>query len=231
MIDVIVPVYNEQEGVKEFHRRISEVPLALNLLFIDNASTDNTLEIIKSFDGATIIEHRKNEGYGGSICDGIGNSDGEIIVIIDADGEYSPESIPEMVRKLETSDVVYGSRFLGEGNPQMPWSKRLGNRIISSIFNLLFGQQVTDLYTGFKALKRSALDGVRLERKGFEHVLEMGVRLSRKGIAIDEIPIRFSPRHTDRSKMRHLSETLKFLWLTVCYFFEKKRSPTESDVS
>lgn len=101
----------------------------------------------------------------------------------------------------------------------MPFTKRIGNQLISFLFNLLFRQRVTDLYTGCKAFTRSSLEGIELQRKGFEHVLELGVKWARKGKKIDEVAIDFTPRHTGEAKMRHFSETVKYLYLTFFYFF------------
>jgi glycosyltransferase involved in cell wall biosynthesis len=216
-IDVIIPILNEEEMVGVFFDRISSLPLPLHFIFVDNASTDRTKEIVRSFPRATLIEHEKNEGYGGSILDGIGRSDAEVIVIIDADAEYPPEVIPALIDALEENEAVYTSRFLAPGDVDMPLFRRVGNRAITGSFNVLFGQNLTDLYTGCKALRRSALDGLALERKGFEHVLELGVKLALKGIRIAEVPIRYEPRSTGRSKMRHVSETLKFIYLLLRY--------------
>ena len=220
-IDVIVPVYNEEEVLEQFLQRIQSIPLKLNLIFVDNASTDRTVEILQKLEGITIVRHERNEGYGASICDGISHSQGEILVIIDADCEYPPESIPQLVERLEKSDVVYASRFLEKTDIPMPRLKLIGNRMITAVFNLLFNQKITDLYTGCKALKRSVLEGVTLRRKGFEHVLEMGVQLSRKAVPIDEIFVHFMPRQTGQSKMRHISETIKFLYLILWYRLRK----------
>lgn len=220
-IDVIVPVYNEEEILPEFHRRVTALNLPLNLIYVDNASTDCSVEIIAGFEGASLIRHQTNEGYGGSLLDGIAQSTNEKIVIIDADCEYPPEAIPELVEQLDHVEVVYTSRFLGGRNRFMPRTKRWGNQLISALFNLLFDQQVTDLYTGCKAFRRSALYEVKLTRKGFEHVLELGVAFARRKIDIREIGVEFTPRHTGEAKMQHLSETLKYLYLTFFYFFTR----------
>jgi glycosyltransferase involved in cell wall biosynthesis len=216
-IDIIVPVYNEEAILPEFHRRITALGLPLNLLYIDNCSTDRSVEIIAAFPGVTLIRHDRNEGYGGSILDGLTNSGNEKIIIIDADCEYPPEALPELIAKLDVADVVYTSRFLEGRNRFMPFTKRLGNQILTTFFNLLFGQNLTDLYTGCKGLNRSALDGIAMQRKGFEHVLELAVKLARKKIVIEELAIDFSPRNTGEAKMKHLSETLKYLYLIVFY--------------
>ena len=219
--DVIVPVFNEEEILPEFHRRVTALGLPLNLIYVDNASTDKSVEIISSFEDVTLIRHATNEGYGGSLLDGIANSSNEKILIIDADCEYPPEAIPDLIEQLDHTEVVYTSRFLGGRNRFMPLTKRLGNQLISWLFNLLFDQKVTDLYTGCKAFNRSALYEVHLSRKGFEHVLELGVAFARRKITIKEIGVDFTPRHTGEAKMQHLAETLKYLYLTFYYFLTR----------
>lgn len=221
-VDIIVPVFNEEEIISEFHRRITALDLDLNIVYVDNASTDNSVQLIESFGSVTLIRHSVNEGYGGSILDGIAHSANEKIIIIDADCEYPPEAVPELIDCLDRVEVVYTSRFLEKNNSFMPITKRVGNQLISTLYNLLFGQHVTDLYTGCKGFNRSALRDVSLERKGFEHVLELGVKFAGKKIQIHEIPIDFTPRHTGEAKMKHFSETVKYLYLTIRYFFTER---------
>lgn len=218
-IDVIIPVYNEEEMVDIFYQRINKVPLEMNLVFVDNASTDSTVNKIKAFKDVTLIRHDTNEGYGSSIIDGIRNSSGDLIVIIDADCEFPPESIPAMVEGLHTEDVVYASRFFSTEDANMPRFRIIGNKLISNMFNLLFHQKTTDLYTGMKAFKRSALDGITLQKKGFEHVLEMGVKLSQKKIHISEIPVEYTPRWAGQSKMKHVKETCTYFYRLLQYRF------------
>ena len=216
-IDVVVPVYNEEAVLPTFFNRIASVDLPLNLIFIDNASTDTTLALLKRRSDVTVITHRRNEGYGGSLIDGIRAARADRIVIIDADCEYPPESITDLVAALDRHEVVYSSRFLSPQKLDMPLFRKVGNGVISMLFNWLFRQQVTDLYTGFKAMRRTAVDNIHLERRGFEHVLELAVRFSQRGIAIAEVPIIYELRQSGRSKMNHISETLKFFALLVHY--------------
>jgi glycosyltransferase involved in cell wall biosynthesis len=218
-IDVIVPVYNEEEILPEFHRRLTALGLPLNIVYVDNCSSDNSVGIISSFADVTLIRHARNEGYGASLLDGIAGSSNEKIIIIDADCEYPPEAIPRLVARLDSTEVVYTSRFLDGRNSFMPFTKRLGNQFISGLFNLLYRQQVTDLYTGCKGLRRSAIRDMRLNCKGFEHVLELGVKLAIKKIKIEEIGVDFTPRHTGVAKMQHLTETAKYFYLIFLYYF------------
>lgn len=221
-IDILVPVYNEEEGLEAFYQRMKSVPVAANIIFIDNASTDRTVDILKTFKDVSIILHDKNEGYGGSINDGIRNSQGAIILVIDADCEYPPEAIPHILRKLESESVVYASRFLDRQNDNMPFIKRKGNQLISLLFNVLFKQKVTDLYTGCKGFRRDTVEGFAMERSGFESVLEMAVHFANAGFTIVEVPVKFESRKTGISQMKHASEVVKFLYLLIAYFLKGK---------
>ncbi|MDG1942973.1 MAG: glycosyltransferase family 2 protein [Halioglobus sp.] len=224
-IDVIVPVFNEAEILELFYKRISALGLPLNLIFVDNASSDDSAHIIQGFSGATLIQHDINEGYGGSLIDGITYSHNDTIIIIDADCEYPPEAIPDILEALQTNDVVYTSRLLIHPPPNMPWLKSLGNQIISGLYNVLFGQSTTDLYTGCKGFKRHCVEGLSFKRKGFEHVLELACLLSRRGYRIVDVPVNFEPRSTGNSKMSHASETLKFLLLILFYAVTTRNEP------
>jgi glycosyltransferase involved in cell wall biosynthesis len=226
--DVIVPVFNEEDILEDFYRRICALNLDLNLIFIDNASSDNSLKIIESFPDVVVIRHQSNEGYGSSLIDGMKLCRNSNIIIIDADCEYPPEEIPNILSALDDHDLVYTSRLFQRSSAidaNMPYLKLLGNKIISGLFNRLFHQKTTDLYTGCKGFKRHCIEGLHFKRKGFEHVLEFACLLSRSGYHIFDIPIDFTPRGTGRSKMSHLSETTKFLFLLLYFRTTAGRTP------
>jgi len=208
-IDIVVPVYNEQASIDEFYERVARLGLASHLLFVDNASTDGTVAAIERHPDVRLIRHATNEGYGASIRDGITASEAEYIVVIDADLEYPPESIPALLQALEAHPVVFGSRFLGPQPPAMSLLRRLGNRWASGLFNVLFGQRTTDLYTGMKGLRRSRVPLSLLRCDGFEHCVELAAVIARAGHRIHEIPVEYRPRQKGRSKMRHVREGLK----------------------
>jgi glycosyltransferase involved in cell wall biosynthesis len=216
-LDIIVPVYDEEATVDEFHRRMTRLGYADALLFVDNASTDGTVARILHH-CARVIRHQRNEGYGASIRDGIAASDGDLIIIIDADLEYPPEAVPKIVEALATHSVVYGSRFLGPRVPAMPLARRLGNRVVSAIYDLLFSQATTDLQTGLKGLRRGALPLDALQRSGFEHTVELGALIALAGHRIHDVPVDYRPRQHGRSKMRHVPEVAKLLSLLLGYW-------------
>lgn len=213
-LDIIVPVHNEADCIAACLRRIAALyPLAC-VIVVDNGSTDGTIECVARFPDVRLIRHETNLGYGASIRDGLRASTAASVVIIDADLEYPPEAIPALRSALDAHAVVYGSRFLGRV-PPMPLFRRWGNRMVSGVFNRLFAQRTTDLYTGMKGLRREAVRSLTLRRTGFDHVAEMAVQLAEAGFRIHEIPVEYTPRSAGRSKMRHLPEALNFAWLMI----------------
>lgn len=219
-MDVVVPVWNEVEMLPAFLARMAALPQPVRLIFVDNGSTDGTLELLRARPELTLLEHGQNLGYGQSLVDGMRLAEAPLVVIIDADCEYPPEAIGALLEKLQTATVVYTSRFLDPSQLDMSPTRQLGNRFVSLVFNLLYGQGVTDLYTGMKAFRREAYDGIDFTRSGFEHVVELAARLARRGHRIAEVPIAYRPRQTGRSKMKHIPEAAKALWLLVKYRFD-----------
>jgi len=216
-VEIVVPVLNERDSIAEFHSRVDRIGLAPSLIFVDNASNDGTPEIIEHLPHARLIRHDTDLGYGASIRDGLAVTTAAKVVIIDADLEYPPEAIPDLAAALDRHPVIYGSRFLSAPPPDMPLLRRLGNSAVTRAFDLLFHQSTTDLYTGAKALRREAVARLSLRRSGFEHVVEIGAQLAAAGFRIHDLPVAYSPRRRGVSKMRHIPEFLKCIWLIARY--------------
>ena len=134
--------------------------------------------------------------------------------MIDADLEYHPEDVPVLVAALGMAPAVYGSRLLegAEGLRTMPSTRRIGNRVVTGLFNLLFDERLTDLYTGIRGVRRDALAWHLLRSDGFEFVLEVAARLKANREPIVEVPIRYTPRTVGVSKMQHVPEFLRFVF-------------------
>jgi glycosyltransferase involved in cell wall biosynthesis len=221
-VDVIIPVLNEMDALPLFWERFTQLPCfnRCKVTFVDNASTDGSIEFLRKLEDIQLIEHVHNEGYGASVLHGLRMTSNPYVVIVDADCEYPPEIIPVLLQAVCNNDVVYASRLAGKKNNQqagMPWLKMKGNQMISGLFNVLFQQACTDLYTGCKALRRSTLNNMSLNRTGFEHVLEMAVMFSSSGYHIAEVPIDYSSRVGGKSKMSHIIETIKFIYWLLSY--------------
>lgn len=216
-VDIVVPVHNEVESVDEFYARCADLALAEALIFVDNASTDGTVARLSAHPGLRLIRHDTNLGWGASVRDGIAATTGERIVIVDADLEYPPEAIPRLLAALEQTPAVYASRFLGARPPDMPLARRLGNRLMTGFFNVLFGQRLTDFATGMKAVRRSAVPLERLQQNGWEHGAEIAALIALSGHRIGEIAVEYTPRQAGRSKMRHLREAVKVIYFLLRY--------------
>jgi len=221
-IDVVIPAYNEAATLGPLLDRLRLAVPSARLIVVDNASTDSTPELAASHPGTTLLRHETNLGYGRSLADGIAAGTGERIVMIDADLEYAPEDVPVLLAALDAAPAVFGSRFLDpsrrEAGRSIVW--RMGNRMVTTSFNVLFDQRLTDLYTGIRGVRRSALDGMCIESPGFEFVLELAARLARRGLRIAEVPCSYAPRTTGTSQMRHLPELLRFVRRLVALRFE-----------
>ena len=216
-VDVVVPVLNEREMLPRFLDRVQALDLPLNLIFVDNGSTDGTLEFLGVQSNLKVIAHGRNLGYGRSLTDGLLASTAERVIIIDADCEYPPEAIPALLAGLARFPMVYGSRFLDGKRIAMSPLRRWGNRSLTGLFNFLYGQGLTDLYTGMKALRRTAFEGLTFTRNGFEQVTELAAKVARRGVRIGEVPVAYAPRQTGRSKMRHIPELLKAVHCLLYY--------------
>ncbi|MEP6960616.1 MAG: glycosyltransferase family 2 protein [Acidobacteriota bacterium] len=207
-VDIVVPILNEASCVRELIQRLRSACPGARLIFVDNGSTDGTLDQLQA-SGVDVIRHSTNEGYGKSLRDGIDAGTRPNILTIDADLEYPPECAPQLLSALETSGVVYGSRFL-DGNPDMTMVRRSGNRWLTSLFNAVCSQQLTDLYTGVKAFRRDAVADGPFEEAGFAFVVEFAVRAARAG-RIADVAVAYHPRVKGRSKMRHVAEGIRAL--------------------
>lgn len=211
-VDIVIPVYNEAETVPDLIERLRAACPEAQLIFVDNGSTDGTLALLEGRSDVTLVKHAENLGYGRSIMDGIRASSGDLIVMIDADLEYHPEDVPAVIEALDRAPAVYGSRFADRKRSDwvMPAARRVGNAVVTSLFNGLFHQHLTDLYTGLRAVRREVLPEGGLTRPGFEMVLELAARLAARGVSIAEVPIGYTARTRGTSKMRHIPEFLKF---------------------
>lgn len=223
-VDLIVPVFNEEASIDEFYARVKALGLSHALLFIDNASSDSTVAHIERYPDVRLIRHATNMGYGGSVRDGCTSSDADVVVIIDADLEYPPEALPAVLAAARTHPVVYGSRFLGPRPQGMPNFRYVGNLIATRLYNVLFGQRTSDVYTGLKAIWRTAIPFDQLQRNGFEHGVEIAAMIAGAGHQIVDVPVAFAPRTGGRSKMRHVPETLKLLGLMFSYWLSYRFS-------
>src|SRR5437588_2487553 len=155
-ISVVVPVYNEEETVAQVLESLSQVPLDLEVVVVDDASTDRTWEILQElrrkepFKAYRYVRHSHNQGKGAGLRTGFGLVRGDLVVVQDADVEYDPQDLLELVRTWEeagdTMVAVYGVRDLST----QKFTTRWGNRFLTTVANILYGCDIQDLHTCYK---------------------------------------------------------------------------------
>lgn len=212
-LSIIIPVYNEEKTIAQILPRVLKVKIkdaTTEVIVVDDGSTDTTVAKIKSLKSNArdfkFYKHKKNSGKGSAVKTGIQYATGEYIIIQDADLEYDPAYIPVLFSHIQKNTAVYGTRLR-----RLPHLNReeksirflghyLGNRFLSFVASLLYGQWITDMETCYKLFPRSALKGVILRSKRFDFEPEITAKLLKKGFKIKEIPIDVIPRGYDAGK-------------------------------
>lgn len=211
-ISVVIPVYNEEKSIGAVLRILSEIdwsPHSAEVIVVDDGSTDNSARTIVNFPFVKYIRHATNSGKGAALKTGFRHASGRVVVIQDGDMEYSPESIPELVKPIlcGSADVVFGSRFIGK-REGMSLSHYMGNRLLSLTARLLFEVPITDIMTGSKAFSREVVDSLELRQSGFAVEAELTSKSLQNGWRFVEVPIGYSYRTVGVSKI-HFSDGIK----------------------
>ncbi|MGI9080046.1 MAG: glycosyltransferase family 2 protein [Acidimicrobiales bacterium] len=219
-LSVIVPVFNERNTVGEVVRRMRrvEMPLEIEIVVVDDGSTDGTDKVLSAIEDSTVsmVRHQVNSGKGAAIRTGLAQARGDLILIQDADLEYDPRDWSRLLEPILRGEarIVYGNRFGGEGVDQ---SLRLwaANRFLSLVTDVLYDTTLTDMLTGYKLFDRGVLDGVTLTADDFGFEAEFTAKVLRQGNRIYEVPVRYVPRGPAEDRKFAWLDALKVLWTLV----------------
>ncbi len=227
-LSIVIPAYNEEDGIAEIARRVLSVKQDLErsgvtlkeLLVVDDGSRDRTAEIASSIDGVKLIRHPRNKGYGGALKTGFSAAEGDLIGFLDADGTYPPEYFPQLCQvAMNGADLVIGSRLAGEKS-QMPPMRRIGNLFFAGLLSLISNQKVTDSASGMRVFKRETLAQMYPLPDGLNLTPVMSTRAIHEGIKIAEVPIPYAER-LGRSKLSVVRDGAVFLqsivWTALAY--------------
>ncbi len=176
--------------------------LVIEVVVVDDGSTDGTADRVRECDapGTTLLRHDANRGKGAAIRTGLAAVSGDAVIIQDADLEYDPADYRPIVQALKAgAPAVYGSRILGR-NPSSYLRYYYGGRILTLVFNLLYGARLTDLTTCYKAFPRAVIASLPLASRRFEFCAEVSALLARTGHPIVEVPIGYRPRSLAQGK-------------------------------
>jgi glycosyltransferase involved in cell wall biosynthesis len=219
-VSFIVPAYNESGTIDEVLERVERLGLDRQIIVVNDGSTDGTAQILERWavrEGVVVI-NQENRGKGAAIRAAISHLDGEITVIQDADMEYDPFDVPQLIEPIErgAADVVYGSRLSG-GRPQrayMFWHL-VGNRFLSLVTNLLFNTTLSDMETGYKAFRTEVLRSLDLRENDFAIEPEITGQVCKLKLRIYELPIAYYGRTYAEGKKITWRDGFKALWTLV----------------
>ncbi|NWF86282.1 glycosyltransferase family 2 protein [Candidatus Bathyarchaeota archaeon] len=215
VVSVIIPAYNEEKTIatiiEETTNTMDILGMAYEIIVVDDGSIDHTREIA-SRHNVTVVSNGKNQGKGYALRKGFQHAQGDIIVTIDADGSHNPKEIPDLINPLfNGTDIVAGSRFLGQEKDHTSKLHIVGNYLINMTIMILTRKKITDSQTGLRAFKKDFLQKTNFASYGYEIETEITVKGLKNGFAFQEIPISCKRRKYNVSNLRILSDGFKIL--------------------
>ena len=223
LLSVVMPVFNEKATIDEIIRRTLAVPLRVQLIVIDDCSTDGTRDMLTALQrelGFTLVLQPQNAGKGSALRRGFQEVRGDLVVIQDADLEYSPEEFPELIELIcdGRADVVFGSRFLGRHRVFM-FTHYMGNRFLTMATNILYNTMLTDMETCYKVMRTEVLRSMTLEANGFGIEPELTAKIFKRGYRVYEVPISYDGRSYEEGKKIGWSDGFVALWVLLKFRF------------
>ena len=215
-VSFLIPAYDEASTIGEVLDRIAGLGLDAQVIVVDDGSTDRTAEIAEE-KGALVIR-QGNRGKGAAIRAAIPHVEGEIAVIQDADMEYDPADVPELIEPIVrgAADVVFGSRLSG-GRPQRAYLfwHLAGNRFLSLLTNVLFNTTLSDMETGYKAFRADVLRSLDLREDGFGIEPEITGQVCKRRLRVYELPISYYGRGYDEGKKITWRDGFRAIWVLL----------------
>jgi len=208
MLSVLIPVYNEERTLEEVVRRVSAVPIAKEIILVDDGSQDRSREILDRLqeEGARaknalnqikVVFQPFNQGKGAALKTALDHVTGDTIIVQDADLEYDPKDYLGLLEPIQAglADVVYGTRFAGGGAHRVLffWHS-MGNRALTLLSNMLTNLNLSDMEVGYKVFRAEVLKGIDLKCKRFGFEPEITMKLAKKGCRFYEVPIAYHGR-------------------------------------
>ncbi len=200
-LSVVMPVYNEVQTVERMVKRVLAVPLDIELVVVDDGSSDGSRELLQALAEAgkihRLLLHERNRGKGAALSTGFATANGDIVVVQDADLEYDPGQFPWLIEPIleDKADVVYGSRFMG-GRPHrvLYFWHYVGNRFLTLLSNMVTNLNLTDMETCYKCFRREVLEGITVEERAFGVEPELTAKIALGRWRVYEVGISYAGR-------------------------------------
>ena len=220
-LSVVMPVYNEAATLDTAARRVRAVPLEMELICVDDGSTDGSLDVLRALETEGVVHHvlahGRNRGKGAAVRTGIAAATGDVVVVQDADLEYDPFDLPRLLEPIADgrADAVYGSRFQGGPHRVLYFWHSLGNRGLTLLSNMFTDLNLTDMETCYKMVRADLLRTLPLRTDRFGIEPELTARLSQARARIYELPISYDGRTYAEGKKIGWRDGVAALWHIV----------------
>ena len=225
-LSIIMPVYNEQDTLREILGQVRAVDLAgidKEILVIDDGSTDGTRAVLANEaeqGDLRVFYHEQNRGKGAAVRTGIEAASGDMMLIQDADLEYDPRDYPTLIRPIIEGRVavVYGSRFLGPRKAMLFWHM-MGNKFLTLTTNILYNTILSDMETCYKCFRADVIKDIPLRSRRFEFEPEVTAKVLKRGHRIFEVPISYYGREYHEGKKITWRDAPLAFWTLIKYRF------------
>jgi glycosyltransferase involved in cell wall biosynthesis len=217
-LSVVMPVYNEERTVAASIQRLRSVPLDIELICVEDGSRDRTAEVLRELHARgeidSLLFQPQNMGKGAAVRRGIGAATGDVVVIQDADLEYDPQELPELLKPIldGRADAVFGSRFLGGPHRVLYFWHRVGNGLLTLISNMFTDLNLTDMETCYKMARRDLMQSLPLSANRFGIEPELTARLAQTQARIYEVPISYAGRTYAEGKKINWRDGIAAFW-------------------
>jgi glycosyltransferase involved in cell wall biosynthesis len=225
VLSVVMPVFNERNTIEEIISRVLAVDMRIQLIVVDDVSTDGTTDILERLQqqhGFLLLRQPRNGGKGAALRRGFAAVTGDMVIIQDADLEYSPEEYPILTNLIVSgrADVVFGSRFLGTHRVFL-LTHYVGNRLLTFITNVLYNTMLSDMETCYKLMRTEVLRSMELHSNGFGIEPEITAKVFKRRYKVYEVPISYDGRGYDEGKKITWRDGVVALWVLLKYRFSE----------